>query len=39
MYKSPSRQRQSTLFWDLETMLDRRHPLFKLANLIDWPSF
>ena len=39
MYKSPSRQRQSTLFWDLETMLDRRNPLFKLANLLDWSSF
>ena len=36
MYKSPSRQRQSTLFWDLETMLDSRNPLFRLANLIDW---
>jgi len=27
------------LFWDLETMLDSRNPLFKLANLIDWASF
>lgn len=36
MYKSPSRQRQSTLFWDLETMLDSRNPLFRLANLIGW---
>ena len=35
MCKSPSQQRQSTLFWDLETMLDRRNPLFKLANLVD----
>ena len=39
MYKSPSRHRQNTLFWDLETMLDSRNPLFKLANLIDWASF
>ena len=39
MYKSPSRHRQNTLFWDLETMLDSRNPLFKLANLIDWPAF
>ena len=39
MYKSPSRHRQNTLFWDLETMLDSRNPLFKLANLIDWTSF
>ena len=39
MYKSPSRHRQNTLFWDLETMLDSRNPLFKLANLIDWSAF
>lgn len=39
MYKSPSRHRQSALFWNLETMLDSRNPLFKLANLIDWSSF
>ena len=39
MYKSPSRHRQSTLFWDLETMLDSRNPLFKLANLVDWSAF
>lgn len=39
MYKSPSRQRQSTLFWNLKIMLDRRYPLFKLANLTDCSSF
>ena len=39
MYKSPSTCRQASLFWDLETMLDPKHPLFILANMIDWASF
>ncbi len=29
MYKSSSDTRQASLFWDLETMLDPKHPLFK----------
>lgn len=36
MYKSRSTSRQASLFWDLETMLDPRHPLFKLANMVNW---
>ena len=36
MYKPSSNSRQASLFWDLETMLDSKHPLFKLANMIDW---
>ena len=39
MYKSSSDTRQASLFWDLETMLDPKHPLFKLANLVDWAMF
>ena len=39
MYKTPSDSRQASLFWDLETMLDPKHPLFKLANMIDWSCF
>ena len=39
MYKSASDSRQASLFWDLETMLDPSHPLFKLANMIDWSCF
>ena len=39
MYKSYSKHQQTSLFWDLETMLDSKHPLFKLANLVDWVMF
>ena len=39
MYKPSSNSRQASLFWDLETMLDSKHPLFKLANMIDWSLF
>lgn len=39
MYKSPSRYRQNTLFWYLETMSDSRNSLFWLANLADWTAF
>ena len=39
MYKASSDSRQASLFWDLETMLDPKHPLFKLANMIDWSCF
>lgn len=36
MYEPSSNNRQASLFWDLGTMLDSKHPLFKLANLVDW---
>lgn len=39
MYKSSSNSRQASLFWDLETMLDPKHSLFKLANMINWSCF
>ena len=39
MYKTPSTARQASLFWELESMLDPKHPLFKLANLVDWKMF
>ena len=39
MYKPSTNSRQASLFWDLETMLDSKHPLFKLANMIDWSLF
>ena len=39
MYKTPPDSRQASLFWDLETMLDPNHPLFMLANMIDWRGF
>ena len=39
MYKSSSNSRQASLFWDLETMLDSKHSLFKLANMVDWSTF
>ncbi|MDD6803072.1 MAG: IS5 family transposase [Prevotellaceae bacterium] len=39
MYKPSSNSRQASLFWDLETMLDSKHPLFRLANAVDWSLF
>ena len=34
-----SNNRQASLLWDLETMLDPKHPLFKLANMVNWSCF
>ena len=39
MYKAVSSSRQTSLFGDLDSMLNPAHPLFKLANMIDWPCF
>lgn len=39
MYKSHSTSCQASLFWDLETMLDPKHSLFKLADMIVWSCF
>lgn len=39
MYKSPSKVRQASLFWDLEVMLSPKNSLYKLANLIEWDAF
>ena len=39
MYKTSSAVRQTALFWDLESMLDSKHPLYVLANLVSWKTF
>ena len=39
MYKSSGNIRQASLFWDLESMLDSKLPLYRLANLVDWNLF
>lgn len=39
MYKTPSACCQASLFWDLRSMLDAEHPMYKLANMIDWNMF
>ena len=39
MYKPSSNCRQASFFWDLETILDSKHQLFKLANMVDWSLF
>lgn len=39
MYKRPSSTPQTSLFGDLASMLDNKHSLYVLANLIDWPGF
>jgi transposase, IS5 family len=39
MYKTSSPVRQTSLFWDLGSMLDPKHPLYVLANLVSWKSF
>jgi len=39
MYKPQPKERTTPLFWELESMLDSRHELYVLSNLIDWDSF
>ena len=39
MYKSPSNTHQVSMFWDLASMLNLTHPMYKLANLINWETF
>lgn len=39
MYKPSSNSRQASLFWDLETMPDSKHPLFKLVNMVNRSLF
>lgn len=38
MYNTPSDVHQASIFCDLEFMLDHSHPLYKLANKIDWKA-
>lgn len=30
---------QSSLFWGLEDMLSQKHPIYILANKVDWQMF
>lgn len=39
MYNRPSDCHQTTMFGDLESMLDQNHPLYVLAKLIHWVLF
>lgn len=39
MYKKPAGSHQASTFGDLESMLNQRHPLYNLANLVDWDVF
>jgi len=39
MYKPQPKEHTAPLFWELESMLDGRHELYVLANLIDWEVF
>ena len=39
MYNKPADSHQATLFGDLESMLNQKHSLYILANLIDWDVF
>lgn len=39
MYTKPTRTNQQTLFFDLESQLNQKHPLYLLANKIDWNVF
>ena len=39
MYKPQPKEHTAPLFWELESMLDSRHELFVLADLIDWDVF
>ena len=40
MYTKPApRTNQQSLFFDLESQLNQKHPLYLLANKIDWNVF
>ena len=39
MYNRPSGCHQTSMFGDLESMLDQKHPLYVLAKLIHWELF
>ncbi len=39
MYNRPTDSHQASMFGDLESMLDQKHPLYVLANLIHWDVF
>ena len=39
MYTKPTRTKQQSLFFNLESQLNQKHPLYLLANKIDWNVF
>ena len=39
MYTKPTHKTQQSLFFDLESQLNQKHPLYLLANKIDWNVF
>lgn len=39
MYTKPTRSNQQTMFFNLESQLNQKHPLYLLANKIDWNVF
>ncbi len=39
MYNKPSNHRQPSMFFGLEDTLNPRHPLYRLANKINWQRF
>ncbi len=39
MYTKPSRSYHTSMFFSLEDTLNPRHPLYQLANKIDWQRF
>ncbi|SKA01749.1 transposase, IS5 family, partial [Fibrobacter intestinalis] len=39
MYRPPKSHAQTSLFCSLEEQLNHKHPLYVLANKIDWNKF
>ena len=39
MYQKPTRTNQQSMFFTLEDQLNHKHPLYLLANEIDWEKF
>ena len=39
MYTKPTRNNQQTMFFNLESQLNQKHPLYLLSNKIDWRVF
>ncbi|SHL11112.1 hypothetical protein SAMN05720469_1361, partial [Fibrobacter intestinalis] len=39
MYRPPKSSAQTSLFCSLEEQLNHKHPLYVLANKIDWNKF
>ena len=39
MYQKPARTNRQSMFFTLEDQLNHKHPLYLLANEIDWEKF